>query len=174
MASISGRGATGHHSYTLTLTEKETSVVNNTSTISYSFDLADDSNWFWNTWGNYITYSISANGSKITSGSIPDHMTKNQTIASGTFTVTHNADGTKSIPFSFSVTDNAKQTYTSGNASASGTMTLSAIPKATTPTFSSKNVTMGSSITITITPAASTFKHKLRYSWSTLTQQTSG
>ena len=33
---------------------------------------------------------------------------------------------------------------------------------------------MGSSITITMTPAASTFKHKLRYSWSTLTQQTSG
>ena len=174
MASISGRGAKGHHTYTLTLTETATSVANNTSTVSFSFDLTDDANWFWEGWNQSITYSVSANGSVVASGSIPNHTTKSQNIAKGTITVPHNADGTKSISYSFSVSDGANQYYTSGNASASGTMVLSTIPRATTPTFSSKNVTMGSAITITMTPAASTFKHKLRYSWSTLTQQTSG
>ena len=47
MASISGRGAKAHHTYTLTLTETATSVAGNTSTVSYSFDLTDDANWFW-------------------------------------------------------------------------------------------------------------------------------
>ena len=113
MASISSRGAKGHHTYTLTLTETGTSVANNTSTVSYSFDLTDDSNWFWEGWNNSITYSVSANGSTLASGSIPNHTTKSQNIAKGTITVTHNADGTKSIPFSFSVTDGANQYYTS-------------------------------------------------------------
>lgn len=173
MASISGRGTKGHHTYTLTLTETGTSVANNTSTVSYSFDLTDDANWFWEGW-NSITYSASANGSTLASGSIPNHTVKSQNIAKGSFTVTHNADGTKSIPFSFSVTDGANQYYTSGNASASGSMVLTTIPRATTPTFSAKNVTMGNSITITMTPASSTFKHKLRFSWSTLTNSVDG
>ena len=174
MASLSARGAKGHHTYTLTLTETATSVANNNSTVSFSFDLTDDANWFWEEWNTSISYSVSAAGSVIASGSIPNHTTKSQNLAKGTITVPHSADGTKTIAYSFTVTDGANQYYTSGNASASGTMTLSTIPRATTPTFSAKSVTMGSSITITMTPAASTFKHKLRYSWSTLTQQTSG
>ena len=150
MASISGRGAKAHHTYTLTLTETATSVANNNSTVSYSFDLTDDNNWFWEGWNQSISYSVSANGSVIASGYIPNHLVKSQNIAKGTITVPHNADGTKSIAYSFSVSDGANQYYTSGNASASGTMTLSTIPRATTPTFSAKSVTMGSAITITM------------------------
>lgn len=134
MASISSKGAKGHHTYKLTLTEASTSTTNNTSSIDYSFELIDDANWFWSSWGNSITYSISANGSVIKSGSIPNHTTKNQTIASGSFTVPHNADGTKTISYSFTVTDGAGQSYTSGNASASGTMDLTKIPRYATVT----------------------------------------
>lgn len=129
MASISKKGAKNHHTYILTLTETATSTANNTSTVGYSFDLIDDADWFWEGWNNSITYSVSANGAVIASGSIPNHLTKNQNIAKGTFTVPHNTDGTKSISYSFSVTDNANQYYTSGNASASGTMALTAIPR---------------------------------------------
>lgn len=141
MASISGRGAKGHHTYKLTLTEASTSTPNNTSSINYSFDLIDDANWFWEQWGSSITYSISANGSVIKSGSIPNHTTKNQTIASGSFTVPHNADGTKTISYSFTVTDGAGQSYTSGNASASGTMALTKIPRYATVTQTLSNKT---------------------------------
>ena len=155
MASISKKGAKGHHTYKLTLTEESTSTPNNTSSINYSFELIDDANWFWEQWGNSITYSISANGSVIKSGSIPNHTTKNQTIASGSFTVPHNADGTKTISYSFTVTDGAGQSYTSGNASASGTMDLTKIPRYATVTQSfvsktetSVNITWASDSTI--------------------------
>lgn len=143
MASISKKGAKGHHTYKLTLTEASTSTANNTSTINYTFELIDDANWFWEQWSTNISYSISANGSVIKSGYIPNHTTKNQTVASGSFTVPHNADGSKSISYSFSVTDNANQSYTSGNASASGTMALTKIPRyaTVTQTFSSKTET---------------------------------
>lgn len=129
MASISGRGAKGHHTYTLTLTQGTQSVANNSTTVSYSFDLTDDNNWFWSGWNQSISYSVSANGSVIASGYIPNHTTKTQNIAKGTITVPHNADGTKSFSYSFSVSDGANQSYTSGNASASGTMTLSTIAR---------------------------------------------
>lgn len=176
MASISGRGAKNHHTYKLTLTETATSIADNTSTVKYSFDLADDSNWYWEQWGNSITYSISANGSVIKSGSIPNHTSVNQTIASGSFSVPHNADGTKTISYSFTVTDNANQYYTSGNASASGTMTLTTIARATTPTLSATSVVANGSnyVTINVTPASSTFKHKVRYDFGSLTGQSSG
>ena len=143
MASISSKGAKGHHTYKLTLTEKSTDTAKNTSSVDYTFELIDDANWFWEQWGNNITYSVSANGSVIKSGSIPNHTTKNQTIASGSFTVPHNADGSKSISYSFTVTDNANQSYTSGNASASGTMALTKIPRyaTVTQTFVSKTET---------------------------------
>jgi hypothetical protein len=129
MASISSKGAKGHHTYKLTLTEASTDTAKNTSTINYTFELIDDANWWWEQWSTNISYSISANGSVIKSGYIPNHTTKNQTVASGSFTVPHNADGSKSISYSFSVTDNANQYYTSGNASASGTMALTKIPR---------------------------------------------
>ena len=129
MASISGRGAKGHHTYQLTLTETSTSTEKNESSVDYSFDLTDDANWFWSSWGNSISYSISANGSVIKSGSIPNHTTKNQNIASGSFTVPHDADGSKTLSFSFSVKDGAGKSYTSGNASGSGSMILTQIPR---------------------------------------------
>ncbi len=141
MASISKKGSKGHHTYKLTLTEASTSTANNTSSINYSFELIDDANWYWEQWGSSITYSVSANGSVLKSGSIPNHTTKNQTIASGSFTVPHNADGSKSISYSFTVTDNANQSYTSGNASASGTMALTKIPRYATSTQSLKSKT---------------------------------
>lgn len=162
MASISGRGAKGHHTYTFTLTETGTSIANNTSTVSYSFDLTDDANWFWEGWNNSITYSVSANGSVLASGSIPNHTTKSQNIAKGTFSVPHNADGSKSISYSFSVSDGANQYYTSGNASASGTMALTTIPRASTVSAVS-GTTIGGQMTVTIARAVSTFTHQLWY-----------
>lgn len=162
MASISGRGAKGHHTYTLTLTETSTSVANNTSAVSFSFDLADDNNWFWSGWNQSISYSVSANGAVLASGYIPNHTTKNQNLAKGSFSVPHNADGSKSIAYSFSVSDGANQYYTSGNASASGTMVLTNIPRASTISAVSGN-TIGGSMTVTIARAVSSFTHQLWY-----------
>ena len=167
MANISSRGAKNHHTYKLTLTQASQSIENNKSTINYTFELIDDSNWFWEGWNNSITYSISANGSSIKTGSIPNHTTKNQTVASGSFTVEHTTDGSKSFNYSFSVDDNADQYYTSGDASASGTMTLTTIPRASTVSATDGNIE--SAISIIISKKVSSFTHTLTYAFGSLT-----
>lgn len=129
MASISGRGSKNHHTYTFNLSESSVTISENYSTMNYSFVLTDDSTYFWKSWAKKISYTLTANGSVIASGYIPNHTSKTETIAEGTFTVPHNSDGTKTIDYSFSVTDGAGQSYTSGNASQSGTLTLSTIPR---------------------------------------------
>lgn len=177
MASITGNGSRGYHKFTLTVNETATSVENNTSTISYSFQLSPiQTSWAWEQWGSSISYSLTINGTSYT-GTIPNYDGyATVTLKSGTQTVSHNADGTKTISYSFSVTDGAGQRYTPGNASASGTFALSTIPRATTPKLNATSVIANDAngVTITISPASSTFKHKIRYNFGTLGNYVSG
>ena len=177
MASISANGAKGHHKFTLTVTETGTSTENNTSTVKYTFQLSPvQTSWAWEQWGSSISYTININGTKYT-GTIPNYDGYSTvTLKSGTQTVTHSSDGSKSISYSFSVTDGAGQYYTPGNASASDTLTLTTIPRATTPTLSATSITVNgsNSVNITVKPASSSFKHKIRYAFGSLTGQSKG
>ena len=132
MASISANGSRGHHKFTLTVSNnlEATSIKDNASTVSFSFVISSlGGGWNWEQWGANITYSITVNESKYT-GSIANYDGySNVTIKSGAIAVKHNTDGNKTISFSFSVTDTSGQTYTCGNASASGTMALATIPR---------------------------------------------
>ena len=130
MASISANGSNGHHKFTLTVTENSTSTANNTSSLSFSFVISPvQTTWNWELWGANITYVVTINGIRYT-GSIADYDGYSSvTLKSGTQSVAHNTDGSKSISYSFSVTDTSGQTYTCGNASASGSMALTNIPR---------------------------------------------
>ena len=130
MASISANGSNGHHKFTLTVTENSTSTANNTSSISFSFVISSlGGGWNWEQWGANITYAVTVNGTKYT-GSIANYDGNSSvTLKSGTLSVAHNTDGAKSISYSFSVTDTSGQSYTCGNASASGSMALTTIPR---------------------------------------------
>lgn len=130
MASISANGSKKHHKFTLEVVENSTSVANNTSSLSFTFKLSPiQTGWNWLNWGSAISYKITINGTEYT-GTIPNYNgSSTVTLKSGSLSVGHNSDGTKSISISFSVTDSSGQTYTSGNASASGTMTLTTIPR---------------------------------------------
>lgn len=130
MASISANGSKGHHKYTLEVVENSTSVQDNTSSLSFTFKISSlGGGYDWYGWGSNISFSININGSVYT-GTIPDYDgSSTVTLKSGSLTVKHNDDGKKSISISFSVTDGTGQYYTSGNASSSGTMTLSTIPR---------------------------------------------
>ena len=175
MASITANGSKGHHKFILNVSEASYSVANNTSSVSFSFQLAPiQTSWNWELWGDKISYSITINGTNY-SGTIPNYDgSSTVTLKSGSLTVAHNSDGAKSISFSFSVTDSTGQSYTSGNASASGSLALTTIPRATTPTLSASSVTMGASVTITMTPASNTFKHKIRYAFGSVTNSVVG
>lgn len=131
MGTIIGYGSKHSHEFKLTLNETSTSIANNTSEVSFSFTIYKSS-YSWSQW-NSIKYNITINGTSY-SGTIPAYSAgSTMTIRSGSQTIGHNSDGSKSINYSFSVNDGSGQSYTCGNASASGTLELTKIIR--TPTF---------------------------------------
>lgn len=122
---ITGKGSRGHHNFTLTVTENSKNDSANTSNIGYTFKISPiQSGWDWATQGSNISYNITINGTHYT-GTIPNYNgSSTVTLKSGTLNVAHDAAGTKTMSFSFKVTDRDGLRYTCGSASASGSMTL--------------------------------------------------
>ena len=91
-----------------------------------------------------------------------------KTLASGSTTIAHNADGTKSFSFSFSQQFDINYSGVGwiGTKSGSGSGTLSTIPR--TSSVSSTNANIGENITITINRASSSFTHTLTYAFNNL------
>lgn len=115
------------------------------------------------------SYSVTVNG-RTESGSVTIGGSGTKTLASGTITVPHNSDGTKTISFSFSL--DFEITWGStwiGTGSASGSLKLTTIPRATTPTLNPKSVTIGNTMTISLPRASSSFVHALTYRFGSVT-----
>lgn len=147
--SISANGSNGHHKFTLNINEDSTNIANNNSAISWTFVLSpigNGYNWAYSS-TKPVEYTVTVNGTA-TTGVIYNYDGKSTvTVKSGSATIPHNADGSKSISFSFSVTS-INQSYLPGSASASSTMALTAIPRAAT-IVSAPNFTDGENPTIT-------------------------
>ena len=138
------------------------SIANNNSVVSWNLQLiasggsiSSSASKSWNVTVNGSNYSGS-NTVGISSG-------QTKTLASGTTTVGHNADGTKSFSFSFSQQFDISYSGVGwiGTKSGSGSGTLSTIPR--TSSVSSTNANIGENITITINRASSSFTHTLTY-----------
>ena len=130
MASIVGNGSRGHHKFTLNVNETGTNISNNTSNVSFSFVLSPiQTGWDWNIKTNPVSYRVTINGTVYTGTIVSYNGSSTVTLKSGSLTIGHNSDGSKSISFSFNVYDNPNKNYTPGNASASGSMTLTKIPR---------------------------------------------
>ena len=159
-------GYPDHYTFSWTLSSQ--SIVNNTSTITWSLKGAgaDNSERFTIVKEKYVT----VNGSTQTNSTAV--YTYNGTVAfSGTTTIKHSSNGKGSFSAS---AGGAFYYYGSYNSTGSGSWDLPTIARATTPTLSATSVTMGSSVNITLTPADSSFKHKLSYSFGSLTGQSGG
>ena len=164
--SLVANGSKGHHRFTLNVNENSTDISNNTSSLSFSFVLSSLGGAYdWYGWRQQISYSINING-KVYSGYIPDYNgTSTITLNSGSLTVEHNSDGKKDINISFSVSDTTGQSYTSGNASSSGTMTLTTIPRASKANeFYTDNNDIEKGMAVYYTSYYSGFTNKLRIS----------
>lgn len=122
--SIYAMGSKGHHRFTLNVQEDSTSISENQSLLSFKFIIsATNSTWQWRSYNN-ITYSITI-GENTYTGTIPNFNGNTTTIRSiSGIEITHNNDGTKTIPISFRVVDPNSVNYTCGNASESSTMVL--------------------------------------------------
>ena len=155
-----------HYVFSWTLTSQ--SIADNTSTISWSVVAAGGA-----TAGYYNTVReryVTVNGA--TKSSSDAQVTYNGTTPfSGTTTIKHDSNGNGSFSASCGGAFEYSGSY---NSTGSGSWTLPTIARQTNPTYSATSVEMGKSITITLTPATSSFKHKVTYAFGNLTEQTAG
>lgn len=143
------------------------SIENNTSTISWTL-------YGSGSYSGYVMggpFTVIINGSQVYYSSSRIQVwagnTQTTTVASGTATISHNSDGTKSFSASVSA---AIYSY-SVNCSGTGSWDLTTIPRASAIT-SASNVTLGNKCGITFTPASTTFKYNITFSlgnWSVST-----
>lgn len=160
MASVTWRSSNSNAPYVvLYLSQSSQNVNNNTSTLLYELYLYRPTSISSNA---SKSWSINVNGSRVASGTTTIGGSGRKEIKSGYVTVSHNSDGTKSVSFSFSMQIDI--TYSGswiGTVSGSSSMTLSTIPRKSS--FSAGNGTLGSSQTISISRASSSFTHTLTY-----------
>lgn len=164
MATYTSNTSTGY-SLVLTVTEASTSIVNNTSTVNWSLVMkATTAYCQWDPGAGIVTAYI--NGQRVYNSRpamVFSGYNSQIKIGSGSVTVSHNNDGTKSCGCSASYSPTSSASYLPGSMSLSGTLTLSTIPRATTPSLSASNVTMGTAVTISLPRATSSFTHDVTY-----------
>lgn len=142
------------------------SIANNTSTLSLDLWVYDGTGYSQNEYSNQAYYIIQ--GEKhwnpynySTSGWYK--------LGSKTVTVSHNADGTKSVALSAEWDCGFDSQYTPRHLSLSQTVTLTTIPRSSTATTSGS--ALGETLTITIKRASSSFTHKLYYTCGSVKDQ---
>ena len=141
-------------------------VANNTSTITCDFYLEQDATWSIGIGNRNNTCTIDGVAVAWTSPTVSNGGGTTTKIGSCSRTVSHNSDGTKSLTIS-AVYKTAPLTISGtdiNSISASATITLDTIARATQPTLSVSSVELGSAITIGLESASSSFTHGLRYS----------
>lgn len=136
-------------------------ITGNKSTISWNIKGSVTSGWIM-----FSELSVKIDGSSVYYRDYTNHTnTYNGTqLASGTTTLTHNTDGTRS----FTVEIGAGIYNYAINKTGSGTFTLNTIPRASSIS-SASGVTLGNACSIAWTPAASSYTFKLKFSlgsWS--------
>ena len=129
------------------------SVANNTTTIAWTLKGAGTASSSYYYAGSI---SLTINGSTTTYWSDRQKLYDGTVVASGTKTISHNADGTKSFSASCSA---SIYTY-AVDKTGSGSWSLTTIPRASTPSLPNPS-TMGTTVTINTNRASSSFTHTL-------------
>ena len=172
MAQFSGSigistGQTDKYSLLLDVSEKSYSIENNTSQIEWKVGIRSNTAYH-NHYGLSETYVVNINGTVVHNAVHTPTVNSGATVwvASGTTTVSHNADGSKSISVSASFNNADRGTYLPTTGSCSGSLKLTTIPRATTPSIDKPSLECGSAIKISGTSASSNFSHKVYVTWN--------
>ena len=142
-------------SITLSWTQSSQNIANNTTTIKWTLKGSGSASGWVMSGG----FKAVINGTTVYSTSTDSRIQlyNGTIVASGSTTIIHNADGTKS----FSLSCQAGVYSYAVSVTASGTHTLNTIPRASSVTATSTNLAAAS--TIKITRASSAFTHTLTY-----------
>lgn len=150
--------------YKITITQNSQSVTNNTSNVTVSVK-------FYRTNTGYTTYGTGTVYCKINGTTYSASVTPDDEITSSgivlftkTLNISHGSDGTKKLTVSAWI---SHERVTSSEQSYS--MTLTTIPRATTPTVNVTSADMNTSITVSMPRASSSFTHTLKYTFGSAT-----
>ena len=172
MAQFSGNigistGQTDKYSLLLDVSEKSYSIENNTSQVEWWVGIRSNTAYH-NHYGLSETYVVNINGTVVHNAVHTPTVNSGATVwvASGTTTVSHNADGSKSISVSASFNNADRGTYLPTTGSCSGSLKLTTIPRATTPSVDKPSLDCGGVIKISGTSASSNFSHKVYVTWN--------
>ena len=137
-----------------------TSIANNTKTISWELRGKRTASGFVNAGGFNVTIDGEVVYNKSTDYRI--ELRNGTVVASGTKTITHKPDGTRS----FSVSIKGAIYYYAVNCTGSQTFTLDTIPRASSISCTKANIE--SKPTITINRASTSFTHTIKYKFGSL------
>ena len=138
------------------------SITANTSTVNWRMTVSRTGAYYTYNHQGDSTLSLNLDGSNV-HYSYPTWETSGEeyTLASGSSTINHNADGTKTLPISCTFNPN---NGLHGTITVSGNLGLTDIPRSSSVSVSAGVI--GSSVTININRQSSTFKHTVRYAWA--------
>lgn len=138
------------------------SITANTSTVNWRMTVSRTGAYYTHNHQGDSTLSLNLDGSNV-HYSYPTWETSGEeyTLASGSSTISHNADGTKTLPISCTFNPN---NGLHGTITVSASLSLTTIPRSSSVSVSAGVI--GSSVTININRQSSSFKHTVRYAWS--------
>ena len=142
--------------------ESSQSIANNTTTIAWTLKLIAGSSGRIQSSVNK-SWSVTVNGTKYSGKcSIAIGNNETKTLASGTTTIAHNSDGTKTFSYSFSQQfDITFSGSTIGTKSGSGSGTLDTIARKSS--LSASNGTLGTALNLTVSKQDDSLTHTITY-----------
>ena len=138
------------------------SITANTSTVNWRVTVSRTGAYYTHNHQGDSTLSLNLDGSNV-HYSYPTWETSGEeyTLASGSSTISHNADGTKKLPISCTFNPN---NGLHGTIIVSASLSLTTIPRSSSVSVGAGVI--GSSVTININRQSSSFKHTVRYAWA--------
>lgn len=172
MAEFSGsiqitNGQWDKYSLILKCWEDSYSIENNTSRVYWWVGIRSNTQYH-NHQGLSEHYRVVVNGSTVHDANHTVSCGSGQTvgIADGYTTVSHNADGSKSISVSASFSCDNTNYYAPRTGGCSGNVTLTTIPRASSISIDSPSIECGNTININGSSASKNFTHKIYATWN--------
>lgn len=143
----------------VTVTEGAYNVANNTSPLTVKMELINNNNT--PSYNSGCSIYLKVNGVEVYSGTSFDIRNGNQTFCNKTVTITHDSDGKASVPIYAYFASGVSL----GTATISKTFVCTQIPRVTDMSLAASSVYFGENITIKTPRKASSFTHKLYYTF---------
>lgn len=158
-------GYNGHYHLYMTITQNKRNASTNQSNVTVKMYAQSDSSSYgaYNLDASGNTVKMTVNNKQVVNKTMAMDFRNKATVqlASWTGAISHGSDGSKKLDCSGSFSISGSSYLSGGSISCS--IQLESIPRATKPTLSASTVALGSSVTISISPAVSSWTHNIYY-----------